>query len=160
MSNRIGLGFDVHAFAPNRELILGGICIDYKLGLLGHSDADVLTHALMDALLGALALGDIGKHFPDTDEKYKNANSMILLQNVYQLIKNKGYELVNADMVIIAQEPKLESYKQQIEKNIAQYLQANKNQISVKASTTEKLGFVGKKEGIAAQAIVLLEQIK
>lgn len=157
MKLRIGQGFDVHAFAKNRPLILGGVCIDYHLGLAGHSDADVLLHAICDALLGALALGDIGQHFPDNDTQYKNANSMHLLKHVMQLVHQNGYQLSNLDATIIAQAPRLAPYRQQMAQNIATCLAVSIEQISIKATTTEKLGFTGRKEGIAAQAVVLLQ---
>ncbi len=153
---RIGHGFDVHAFAENRKLIIGGVEIPYEKGLLGHSDADVLLHAICDALLGALALGDIGKHFPDTDDRFKNADSKKLLIHVYNLVKEKGYALGNIDAVIMAQKPKLMNYISVMQKKIAALLESEIDQISIKATTTEKLGFVGREEGIAAMATVLL----
>lgn len=153
---RIGQGFDVHAFAENRKLIIGGVEIPYEKGLLGHSDADVLLHAISDALLGALALGDIGKHFPDTDPKYKNADSKILLADVYGLVKEKGYTLGNVDAVILAQKPKMMNYIPQMQKVIAGILETEIDAVSVKATTTEKLGFTGREEGIAAMAAALL----
>jgi len=153
---RIGHGFDVHAFAENRKLIIGGVQIPYAKGLLGHSDADVLLHAICDSLLGALALGDIGKHFPDTDQHYKNADSKDLLLHVYELVKEKGYMLGNIDAVIMAQKPKLMNYISLMQKKIATLLESEVDQISIKATTTEKLGFVGREEGIAAMATVLL----
>ena len=153
---RIGHGFDVHAFAENRKLIIGGVQIPYAKGLLGHSDADVLLHAICDALLGALALGDIGKHFPDTDDRFKNADSKKLLIHVYNLVKEKGYALGNIDAVIMAQKPKLMNYISLMQKKIATLLESEVDQISIKATTTEKLGFVGREEGIAAMATVLL----
>jgi 2-C-methyl-D-erythritol 2,4-cyclodiphosphate synthase len=153
---RTGTGFDVHAFAEGRKLILGGIVIPFEKGLLGHSDADVLLHAISDALLGSLALGDIGQHFPDTDPKYKNADSQILLKEVYKLILEKGYLLGNVDAVISAQRPKLLPYILKMRKNISKILNSDPDQISIKATTTEKLGFVGREEGIAAFASVLI----
>jgi 2-C-methyl-D-erythritol 2,4-cyclodiphosphate synthase len=153
---RTGIGFDVHAFAENRKLILGGVEIPCEKGLLGHSDADVLLHAICDALLGSLALGDIGIHFPDTDAKYKNADSRILLKNVYELIKKEGYILGNIDAVLAMQKPKVSSYITEMRKRIAEDLGAGINQVSVKATTTEKLGFVGREEGISAFATVLI----
>lgn len=153
---RIGHGFDVHAFAENRKLIIGGVEIPYEKGLLGHSDADVLLHAICDALLGALALGDIGKHFPDTDDRFKNADSKKLLIHVYNLVKEKGYALGNIDAVIMAQKPKMMNYISVMQKKIAALLESEVDQISIKATTTEKLGFVGREEGIAAMATVLL----
>ncbi len=153
---RTGIGFDVHAFAANRKLIIGGVEIPYEKGLLGHSDADVLLHAICDALLGSLALGDIGQHFPDTDEKYKNADSLVLLQKVYELVKQKGYILGNVDAVVAIQRPKLSPYIKKIRENIAEILEADIEQISVKATTTEKLGFIGRGEGASAFATVLI----
>ncbi len=153
---RIGYGYDVHAFAKDRKLILGGVEIPYEKGLLGHSDADVLLHAISDALLGALALGDIGKHFPDTDSKYKNADSMKLLCEVYDKIKAKGYTLGNIDSVIALQKPKVAPYIDEMRKKIAEALSVGIDQVSVKATTTEKLGFVGREEGIEATAVVLV----
>ncbi len=153
---RTGIGFDVHAYSENRKLILGGVDIPYEKGLLGHSDADVLLHAICDALLGSLALGDIGQHFPDTDEKYKNADSLVLLQKVYELVKQKGYILGNVDAVVAIQRPKLSPYIKKIRENIAEILEADIEQISVKATTTEKLGFIGREEGVSAFATVLI----
>ncbi|QXE01831.1 2-C-methyl-D-erythritol 2,4-cyclodiphosphate synthase [Terribacillus sp. DMT04] len=155
---RIGQGFDVHAFAEDRPCIIGGITIPYELGLLGHSDADVLLHTIADACLGALALGDIGKHFPDTDPAFKDADSEVLLRHVWQLVKEKGFKLGNLDCTVIAQAPKMAPYIDQIRENVASMLEADPDQINVKATTTEKLGFTGRKEGIAAQAVVLLQQ--
>jgi 2-C-methyl-D-erythritol 2,4-cyclodiphosphate synthase len=155
---RIGQGFDVHAFAENRPCIIGGITIPYELGLLGHSDADVLLHTIADACLGAMALGDIGKHFPDTDPAFKDADSEVLLRHVWQLVKEKGYKLGNLDCTVIAQAPKMAPYIDQIRENVAGMLDAEPGQINVKATTTEQLGFTGRKEGIAAQAVVLLQQ--
>ncbi len=153
---RTGIGFDVHAFAEGRKLILGGVQIPYEKGLLGHSDADVLLHAICDALLGSLALGDIGKHFPDTDAKYKDANSMELLKNVFGLINSKGYKIGNVDAVIAMQKPKLAPYIDEMRINISTVLETSLEQISVKATTTEKLGFVGREEGVSSFATVLL----
>ena len=158
-NQRVGIGYDVHAFADNRPLILGGLHIPYEKGLAGHSDADVLTHALIDALLGALALGDIGDHFPDTEATYKDADSIKLLQKVYALIKKKGYELVNADTVILAQAPTLKDYKNRMAAHLAGAIGVEPDQVSVKATTTERLGFVGKKEGIAAHAVVSVQKL-
>jgi len=151
---RIGYGADVHRFAENRELILCGVQIPHTKGLLGHSDADVATHALMDALLGAAALGDIGLHFPDTDEKYKGANSIELLREVHCLITNKGYTINNIDITILAQKPKLAPYINEMRESLAQALKLSVENVSVKATTTEGLGFVGKEQGIEARAIV------
>ncbi|MES9681584.1 2-C-methyl-D-erythritol 2,4-cyclodiphosphate synthase [Bacillus sp. AFS001701] len=155
---RIGQGFDVHAFAENRPLIIGGIEIPYELGLLGHSDADVLLHTISDALLGAIGEGDIGRHFPDTDPAFKDADSAKLLQHVFHIVKDKGYELVNADCTIIAQAPKMAPYIQVMRERIAELLETTSDCINVKATTTEKLGFTGRKEGIASQAVVLLQK--
>ncbi|OEH93165.1 2-C-methyl-D-erythritol 2,4-cyclodiphosphate synthase [Bacillus solimangrovi] len=157
---RVGQGFDVHQFAVERPLIIGGINIPYDKGLIGHSDADVLLHTIADAALGALGLGDIGKHFPDTDPEYKDANSSKLLQHVWQLVKEQGYKLGNLDCTIIAQRPKMAPYIPEMRTHIAQLLEADINQINVKATTTEKLGFTGREEGIAAQAVILVEQVK
>ena len=154
---RIGQGIDVHAFAENRELILGGVKIPHDRGLAGHSDADVLIHALMDALLGALALGDIGKLFPDTDAAYKGADSMKLLEKVVANEAFRNVKLLNADITVIAQKPKIAPYTSQMRENIAAALKCSVEQISVKGTTTEKLGFCGREEGITAMAVVLLE---
>ena len=157
---RVGLGYDVHRLVEGRDLILGGVKIPYEKGLLGHSDADVLLHALTDALLGAAALGDIGRHFPDTDERYRGISSLILLERAYTLVKERGYSLGNADMVIIMQKPKLKEYIPFMEENIAGALSCEKERISVKATTEEGLGFIGQGEGVSAKAIVLLEKMK
>ncbi len=156
---RIGEGYDVHRLAENRRLVLGGVEIPYEKGLLGHSDADALLHALMDALLGALALGDIGKHFPDSDERYKGIDSRELLRHTAALIKEKGWKLVNADMTIIAQAPKMAPHIYTMRENIAADMDTDIDNISVKATTEERLGFTGSGEGIAARAVVLLERI-
>lgn len=153
---RIGYGYDVHAFADKRKLIIGGVEIPHEKGLEGHSDADVLLHAISDALLGALALGDIGKFFPDTDMKYKNADSRELLREVYTKIKNEGYQVGNVDAVLALQRPKVADYISLMRENIAKDLGVETDQVSVKATTTEKLGFVGKEEGAAAYSVVLL----
>lgn len=155
---RIGLGYDVHKLVEGRPLIIGGVNIPHEKGLLGHSDADVLIHAIMDGMLGALALGDIGKHFPDTDEKYKGADSMKLLKCVNDLINKKGYEINNIDSIIIAQSPKMAPHIEQMRKNIAQTLNTHVGNISVKATTEEGLGFTGTKQGISAQSICLLNK--
>ena len=155
---RVGLGYDVHRLVEGRDLILGGVKIPYEKGLLGHSDADVLLHALTDALLGAAALGDIGRHFPDTDERYRGISSLILLEKAYTLVKERGYSLGNADMVLIMQKPKLKEYIPFMEENIAGALSCEKERISVKATTEEGLGFTGQGEGVSAKAIVLLEK--
>lgn len=154
---RIGHGYDVHKFSENRKLILGGTEIPYELGLLGHSDADVLVHAVMDALLGAAALGDIGKHFPDTDEKYKGADSIALLREVYTLLAENGYKISNIDSTVIAQKPKMKDYISDMRENIANACGIDVSQVSVKATTEEKLGFTGRLEGISAHAVCLIE---
>lgn len=154
---RIGQGVDVHAFAEGRKLILGGVDIPHIKGLAGHSDADVLVHALMDALLGALALGDIGKLFPDSDNAFKDADSLKLLQKVIGLEAFKNVSLVNADITVIAQKPKIAPFTEQMRRNIAAVLKCDLSQISIKGTTTEKLGFCGREEGITASAVVLLE---
>ena len=156
---RIGEGYDVHRLTENRKLVLGGVEIPYEKGLLGHSDADALLHALMDAMLGALALGDIGKHFPDTDERYKGIDSRELLRHTAALIREKGWKLGNADMTIIAQAPKMAPHILTMRENIATDLGTHIDNISVKATTEERLGFTGSGEGIAARAVVLLERI-
>ena len=153
---RIGHGYDVHRFAENRKLILGGVEIPYEQGLLGHSDADVLTHALMDALLGAAALGDIGQHFPDTDAMYEGADSMLLLREVCRILADNGYRIGNIDATVIAQKPKLKNYILTMRQTIAENCGADVSQISVKATTEEKLGFTGRLEGIAAHAVCLI----
>jgi 2-C-methyl-D-erythritol 2,4-cyclodiphosphate synthase len=153
---RTGFGFDVHAFARDRKLIIGGIDIPYEKGLMGHSDADVLLHAICDAMLGALSLGDIGQHFPDTDIKYKNADSSDLLAEVYSLVKEKGFSLGNLDVMIAMQKPKIAPYIPEMRKKISAILGCSEDQVSIKASTTEKLGFVGREEGVTAFASVLL----
>ncbi|SDS56206.1 2-C-methyl-D-erythritol 2,4-cyclodiphosphate synthase [Paenibacillaceae bacterium GAS479] len=153
---RIGQGFDVHQLVEGRPCIIGGVTIPYEKGLLGHSDADVLLHTIADALLGALALGDIGKHFPDTDPAFKDADSLKLLEHVWALIKERGYRLGNLDCTIIAQAPKMAPYIPAMAAIIAQALEATQDQVNVKATTTEKLGFPGRGEGIAAQAVVCL----
>lgn len=155
---RVGLGYDVHRLVEGRDLILGGVKIPYEKRLLGHSDADVLLHALTDALLGAAAMGDIGRHFPDTDERYRGISSLILLEKAYALIREQGYFLGNADMVLIMQKPKVKDFIPAMEENIAKALSCEKDRISVKATTEEGLGFTGREEGIAAKAIVLLEK--
>ena len=153
---RTGIGFDVHAFADNRKLIIGGLELPFEKGLEGHSDADVLLHAICDALLGSISAGDIGQHFPDTDPKYKNVSSLELLRNVYELVLQVGYSIGNVDAVIAAQRPKLSGYVLQMKKNIADVLHTSIENISIKATTTEKLGFVGREEGISAFASVLI----
>lgn len=153
---RIGTGYDVHKLVPDRKLILGGVTIPYELGLLGHSDADVITHAIMDALLGAAALGDIGQHFPDTDPRFKGADSISLLKEVGNLLAREGYKIGNIDSTIIAQKPKLMSYLPEMRKNVAEALGIDINQVSIKATTEEHLGFTGRGEGISSQAVALL----
>lgn len=159
MSLRIGLGYDVHAFTENRDLFLGGIKIPYSKGLLGHSDADVLLHAICDALLGSLALGDIGLNFPDTLDSLKNIDSKILLKKCYSLVKAEAYKLVNLDCVLILEKPKVKDYILEMREVIAEILETKIQNVSVKATTTEKLGFTGREEGIAAEAIVMVEKI-
>lgn len=153
---RIGIGYDVHQLGKDRPLILGGVTIPYPLGLVGHSDADVLTHAIMDAILGALNLGSIGDHFPDTDNAYLNISSMILLDKVIQLVSDKQYVISNIDSVIIAQKPKLQPHISNIQESLAEGMSLKTSQVSVKATTTERLGFEGREEGISSQAVVLL----
>ncbi|WP_036248782.1 2-C-methyl-D-erythritol 2,4-cyclodiphosphate synthase [Methylobacter sp. BBA5.1] len=155
---RVGQGYDVHRFKEDGDVILGGVKIDYEKGLEAHSDGDVVLHALSDALLGAAALGDIGKHFPDTDPEFKGADSRVLLRHVYGIVQEKGYSLVNADITIIAQAPKMSPYISAMCRNIADDLKVDVDCINVKATTTEKLGFEGRKEGIAVQAVVLIEK--
>lgn len=157
---RIGQGYDVHRLAADRKLILGGVEIEYELGLLGHSDADVLTHAIMDALLGAAALGDIGMMFPDTDEKYRGADSLKLASAVAARLSENGYRIINVDSTVIAQRPKLSPHIDKMRQNIAKALRIDITQISVKATTEEKLGFTGNGEGMAAQSIAMIEKTK
>ncbi|MCI8770763.1 MAG: 2-C-methyl-D-erythritol 2,4-cyclodiphosphate synthase [Lachnospiraceae bacterium] len=156
---RVGMGYDVHKLVQDRELILGGVIIPYEKGLLGHSDADVLLHAIMDALLGAAALGDIGKHFPDTDNKYKGASSIELLKQVGEMLEEACFMIENIDATIIAQRPKMREYIDAMEKNISQGLGIEQNQVNVKATTEEGLGFTGAGEGISAQAICALSSM-
>ena len=155
---RIGHGYDVHRLVEGRDLILGGVKIDFELGLLGHSDADVLLHAVSDALLGAAGLGDIGRHFPDTDPAYKGADSRVLLRHVVKLVKESGYRISNVDVTMIAQKPKLKDHIPQMVKNIAADLQIPENRVNVKATTEEKLGFTGSMEGLRCHAVCLLEE--
>ena len=157
---RIGQGYDVHRLVEGRDLILGGVTVPYEKGLLGHSDADVLVHAVMDALLGAAALGDIGQHFPDTDPAYKGISSIKLLEAVGKLLEEKGYVIENIDATIIAQRPKLAAYRPQMAENIAHALKLPVNRVSVKATTEEGLGFTGTGEGISSQAITLLTSVE
>ena len=155
---RIGHGYDVHRLVRDRRLIIGGVEIEYEFGLLGHSDADVLLHAVMDALIGAMALGDIGRHFPDSDDKYKGISSMSLLSHVYALLKENGYSVVNVDATVILQKPKLLPYVEKMRSNIAFLLNVDVSAINVKATTEEKLGFTGREEGISAHAVALIEK--
>ena len=154
---RIGHGYDVHRFCENRDLILGGVKIPYEMGLLGHSDADVLLHAVSDALLGAAALGDIGKHFPDTDPEFKGADSRVLLRECISLVKQKGFKVLNIDATVIAQKPKLAPFIEQMVKNIASDCELEIDSVNVKATTEEGLGFTGNLEGISAHAVCILE---
>ncbi len=156
MTMRIGHGYDVHRLVEGRKLILGGVEVPHTLGLLGHSDADVLTHAVMDALLGAVALGDIGRHFPDTDPAYAGADSLKLLDHVVELLEEKGYQVGNVDATILAQKPKLAPYIEKMRDNLAARMKVEPDQVNVKATTEEKLGFTGAEEGIAAHAVALL----
>jgi len=155
---RIGQGFDVHQLVEGRPLIIGGIEVPFEKGLLGHSDADVLLHTIADACLGAIGEGDIGKHFPDTDEAFKGADSAKLLKHVWEIVKSKGYELVNVDCTIMAQMPKMAPHITNMQESIASLLETEKSNVNVKATTTEKLGFTGRGEGIASQAVVLLQK--
>ena len=159
MNIRVGFGYDVHQFSPSRELWLGGIKIEHTVGLIGHSDADVLIHALCDAILGAANLRDIGYHFSDTDDKYKNIDSKILLKDTMSLLRSKGYELGNADCTICAEEPKLNPHIKAMQECLAEIMQTTTDNISIKATTSEKMGFVGRKECIAAYVTVLIYKI-
>ena len=154
---RTGIGFDVHVLAADRPLIIGGVKIPHPKGLVGHSDADVLVHAVMDAILGALALGDIGQHFPDTDGKYQCADSLELLSHVQLLAEEKGFVCANLDSIIMAEKPKMSPHLLEMRKNLAEVLKLKIDQVSIKATTTERLGLIGREEGIAAQAIVLFQ---
>lgn len=156
---RIGYGYDVHAFAEGRDLIIGGVKIDHSKGLDGHSDADVLLHAISDAILGALALGDIGVHFPPSDNKYKDIDSKILLREVIKLMTNKGYEIGNIDATIIAEKPKMNPHIPKMREVIAEIVNIDIDEVSLKATTSERLGFTGREEGIAASAVVLLQKM-
>ena len=158
MHFRTGFGYDVHVFAPDRQLWLGGVLIPHHQGLLGHSDADVMIHALCDALLGAANLGDIGFHFPDTSSDFKNIDSKILLNRTMELVRAKGYELSNADCTVVAEEPKLSPHIPSMKSCLAAIMQINTDNISIKATTSERVGFVGRKEGVAAYATVLIYQ--
>lgn len=159
MKFRVGHGYDVHKLVEDRKLIIGGVEISHYKGLLGHSDADVLAHAICDALLGAAALGDIGKHFPDNDDRYKDVDSLVLLEKVCELIRNKGYEISNVDSTILAQAPKLRPYIDEMRSKLAKAMKLDIDELSVKATTEERLGFTGREEGIAAHAVVLLMTI-
>ena len=156
---RVGLGYDVHAFEQGRDLIIGGVHIPWDCGLAGHSDADVLAHALADAILGALREGDIGKLFPDTDPTYKGANSLLLLSSVGKLMRERGFQLVDADCVLVVEQPKMAPYREHMRANLAQALGVGVDSVGVKATTTERLGFEGRGEGIGAQAVVLLKEV-
>lgn len=158
MSFRVGLGYDVHPFQEDRKLILGGIEIPFEKGLKGHSDADVLLHAITDAILGAASLGDIGQHFPDTDPAYNNADSKELLKKSYFLVQEEGFLIENIDSTVVAERPKLNKFVPDIRKNISEILECDDKQVSVKATTSEKMGFVGREEGIAVHAVVLLKR--
>ncbi len=158
-SIRIGQGFDVHAFSPDRPLILGGVQVPFEKGLAGHSDADVLLHAVTDALLGALGWGDIGKWFPDSDSQWKGADSAVLLEKVWQRAAGEGWVVVNCDCTVLAERPKLAPYIDSMNERVADILGTQAEQVSVKATTTEKLGFVGREEGIAAMAVILIEKV-
>ena len=156
---RIGHGYDVHKLVEGRKLILGGIEVPHTMGLLGHSDADVLTHAIMDSILGAAALGDIGQHFPDNDDRYLGADSTELLRHVMELIREKGYRIGNLDATIIAQKPKLMSYLPQMRKKLAEVMEISEDRLNLKATTEEHLGFTGRQEGISAHCVCLLEEM-
>lgn len=153
---RVGQGFDVHAFEEGRPLIIGGVMIPHEKGLVGHSDADVLLHTITDAALGAIGEGDIGRHFPDTDNAYKNADSAVLLEKIWEIVTEKGYRLGNIDCTVIAQKPKMAPHIQAIQQRVAGLLKADVSQVNIKATTTEKLGFTGREEGIASMATILL----
>ena len=155
---RVGMGYDVHKLVEGRALILGGVKVPYEKGLLGHSDADVLLHAITDAILGAAALGDIGKHFPDTNPQYKGISSMVLLEHCYQLMDKEGYEINNLDSIIMCEAPKMAPHIQKMRENVASKLHCDISQINIKATRGEKLGFVGRQEGMVAQAVVLLRK--
>lgn len=156
---RVGIGFDAHRFKEGRPLVIGGLRIEHDKGLEGHSDADVLLHALIDALLGAAALGNIGEHFPDNDPQYKDISSLLLLEKTNDLIRDKGYAIANIDAVVILEEPRLEKYREQMQSEISDTLNISPEKINVKAKTTEKMGFTGNKEGIAAMATLMLEEV-
>lgn len=154
---RVGIGFDAHSFVVGRPLILGGIEIPYHLGLEGHSDADVIVHAVIDALLGSISADDIGEHFPNTEDQYKDISSLILLKKTKQVLDEKRYKISNIDVVVILEEPKLNIYRNEMKKRLASILEIKPEQIGIKATTTEKMGFTGRREGVAAQAVVLVE---
>lgn len=156
---RIGIGFDAHKFVENKKLILGGTEINYKYGLSGHSDADVLSHAICDALLGSINCGDLGKHFPDTDNKYKDISSLILLKKASELLIDHGYEIVNIDSSVICEEPRLSKYIDDMKNSISRTLGISDGKVSIKATTTDKMGFTGRKEGIAVQSVVLVKKL-
>jgi 2-C-methyl-D-erythritol 2,4-cyclodiphosphate synthase len=156
---RIGQGYDVHRFAENRKLMLGGLEIPHTRGLSGHSDADVLLHAITDAILGALALGDIGTHFPDDDPEFKNADSRLLLEHSYNLVRKRGYTIMNTDSTVVAEQPKLKPYISDIRESISDILQCEISRVSVKATTAERMGFIGREEGIAVYSVVLLKEV-
>ncbi|WP_035588367.1 2-C-methyl-D-erythritol 2,4-cyclodiphosphate synthase [Hippea jasoniae] len=157
MSFRVGFGYDVHRFSEGYPLILGGVCIDYEYGLIGHSDADCLVHAICDALIGALGMGDIGELFPDSDPKYKGIKSLFFLKRIKEAIEEAGFFVENIDATVVLQKPKISPYKKAMEKNIANALEIDSNRVNVKATTTELLGFEGRGEGVSAYAVVLLE---
>jgi 2-C-methyl-D-erythritol 2,4-cyclodiphosphate synthase len=156
---RIGIGYDVHRLEKGYRLVIGGVEIPYTKGLKGHSDADVLIHAICDAILGALSLGDIGEHFPDSDDRFRGISSLILLKEVNRIVNENGYQVVNVDSTVVAQRPKLSPYKEEMRKNISEVLGISINSVSVKATTTEGLGFEGREEGISAQAVALLKKL-
>jgi 2-C-methyl-D-erythritol 2,4-cyclodiphosphate synthase len=156
---RVGQGYDVHRFAENRKLMLGGVEIPHTRGLSGHSDADVLLHAITDAILGALALGDIGTHFPDDDPEFKNADSRLLLEHSYNLVRKRGYTIMNTDSTVVAEQPKLKPYISDIRESISDILQCEISRVSVKATTAERMGFIGREEGIAVYSVVLLKEV-
>lgn len=155
---RVGMGFDVHQFVTNKPCVIGGVVFDHSHGLLGHSDADVLLHAIADALLGALALGDLGDHFPDTDPKWKDADSKVLLQECYRLVWEKGFEIVNLDTVVVCEAPKIKKHRSQIQETVSSLLNVKSDCVSIKATTEEKMGYTGSGEGIKAFAYVLVKQ--
>jgi len=157
---KIGIGYDVHKLVENRDLIIGGVKIDHEKGLLGHSDADVLTHAVIDSIFGALGLGDLGRHFPDSDPKYKGADSLKLMEHSYKLMKDMGYEVGNIDCIIIAQAPKMAPHLEKMKTNFAKILNTDISNINIKATTEEGLGFTGQKEGISSQSVCLLNKIE